>query len=68
MKKIKQEQWYRKDNDEDMDEWEKHNEKIHTLFFSTIHEMHKIRIANHTSADGSTSNLWKLTCPATSNL
>jgi hypothetical protein len=41
-----------------MDEWEKHNEKIRTLFFSTIHEMHKIRIANHTS----TWESWNMLC------
>jgi hypothetical protein len=45
---------------EDMDEWEKHNEKIRTLFFSTIHETHKIRIANHTSARESWNMLCKL--------
>ncbi|KAJ7305475.1 hypothetical protein DFH08DRAFT_626758, partial [Mycena albidolilacea] len=45
---------------EDMDEWEKHNEKIRTLFFSTIHETHKIRIANHTSARESRNMLCKL--------
>ncbi|KAJ7318710.1 hypothetical protein DFH08DRAFT_1036016, partial [Mycena albidolilacea] len=44
--------------DEEMDEWEKHNEKIRTLFFATIHETHKIRIANHTSARES----WNMLC------
>src|ERR1700761_177224 len=30
--------------DDDMDEWESNNEKIRTIFFSTIYETHKIRI------------------------
>jgi hypothetical protein len=46
--------------DEQMDKWEKHNEKIGTLFFSTIHETHKIRITNHTSARESWNMLCKL--------
>ncbi|KAF7376711.1 Transcription factor [Mycena sanguinolenta] len=46
---------------EDMDEWEQINEKIRTILFGTIHETHKIRIANHTTARESWLALCKLT-------
>ncbi|KAF8194380.1 hypothetical protein K438DRAFT_1430854, partial [Mycena galopus ATCC 62051] len=42
-----------------LNEWEQNNEKIHTLFFATIHQTHKIRIANHLSARESWNELCK---------
>ncbi|KAF7334226.1 Transcription factor [Mycena sanguinolenta] len=46
--------------DEDLDEWEKNNEKIRTILFQSIHETHKVRIADHTSALESWNMLCKL--------
>jgi hypothetical protein len=46
--------------DELLDEWEQNNEKICTLFFATIYQMHKIRIANHSSACESWNELCKM--------
>jgi hypothetical protein len=43
-----------------LDEWEQNNEKICTLFFATIHQMHKIRIANHSSTRESWNELCKM--------
>ncbi|KAJ7318676.1 hypothetical protein DFH08DRAFT_627001, partial [Mycena albidolilacea] len=43
-----------------LDEWEQNNEKICTLFFATIHQTHKIRITNHSSARESWNELCKM--------
>ncbi|KAF8182400.1 hypothetical protein K438DRAFT_1467452, partial [Mycena galopus ATCC 62051] len=43
-----------------LDEWEKNNIKIRTLFFATSYQTRKIRIANHLSARESWNELCKM--------